>query len=74
MGKPFGGTGAFPKWTGESNERLSGNSDHRAAKVAPALLLMAAGLATLFVLGFAQGTMLHELVHDARHLLAFPCH
>lgn len=39
-----------------------------------ALLLLTIGLSTLLVLGFGQGTMLHEFVHDGRHLLAFPCH
>lgn len=38
-------------------------------------------LALLYLVGLDQGaaslvpgTMLHELVHDGRHLLAFPCH
>ena len=39
-----------------------------------ALLLITVGLSALVVLGFGQGTMLHEFVHDGRHLLAFPCH
>lgn len=36
--------------------------------------------ATLFAVGFEQGTLTggqllsHELFHDARHLLGFPCH
>ena len=38
------------------------------------LLLIVFGLALLGVVGFGQGEMLHELVHDARHLAAFPCH
>jgi cobalt transporter subunit CbtB len=39
-----------------------------------AFLLVTLGVLALLVLGFAQGTMLHEFVHDGRHLLAFPCH
>lgn len=38
------------------------------------MLLLVLGVATLLVLGFVPGSMLHEFVHDARHLLAFPCH
>ncbi|OLR93983.1 CbtB domain-containing protein [Actinokineospora bangkokensis] len=43
-----------------------------------------AGILSLIVLYFVgaeqgalavfQGTYVHELVHDARHLLGFPCH
>lgn len=40
------------------------------------------GLALYYVVGIDQGavsvfgdtTVLHELVHDARHFLGFPCH
>jgi rhodanese-related sulfurtransferase len=41
-------------------------------------LLVLAG--TLFTVAFEQGTvtggqpLFHELFHDARHLLGFPCH
>lgn len=49
---------------------------------------VAAAMLGLFALGFDQGqllslvlgdvsyqlNLLHELVHDARHALAFPCH
>jgi cobalt transporter subunit CbtB len=38
------------------------------------LLVLLLGLATILMLGFVPGSMLHEFVHDARHLLAFPCH
>jgi cobalt transporter subunit CbtB len=38
------------------------------------MLLLLLGITTLLVLGFVPGSMLHEFVHDARHLLAFPCH
>ena len=38
------------------------------------LLLMALGVATLLVMGFAQGELIHEFVHDARHLIGAPCH
>jgi cobalt transporter subunit CbtB len=41
---------------------------------AVASLLVLLGVVGLLVLGFAPGTLLHEFVHDGRHLLAFPCH
>lgn len=53
---------------------LQAGQRHRAAL----WMLVLAG--TLFTVTFEQGTMtggqplLHELFHDARHLLGFPCH
>lgn len=31
-------------------------------------------LVLLYFVGAAQGSTLHEFVHDGRHLLGFPCH
>jgi cobalt transporter subunit CbtB len=31
-------------------------------------------LVALYFVGVAPGEYLHEYVHDARHLLGFPCH
>lgn len=55
-----------------------------AALATPARLLAAALLALLvyYFVGFDQGavsvfgsdTHVHEFLHDARHLLGFPCH
>jgi hypothetical protein len=48
--------------------------------LAPALLLAAFLLLAVYVLQFDQGAVsqtgsfVHELVHDARHLLGVPCH
>jgi hypothetical protein len=48
--------------------------------LAPALLAAAAMLLLVYLVQFDQGavsqtgTFLHELVHDARHLLGVPCH
>lgn len=46
-----------------------------------ALLAVVLGALVLFFVGVdqgavsvASGTLVHELVHDGRHLLAFPCH
>jgi len=51
-------------------------------ELAPWLLMAAlTTLAVLFFVGSEQGatsvfagTAVHELVHDARHLLGYPCH
>lgn len=46
----------------------------------PALLAAAAMLLLIYLVQFDQGAIsqsgmfLHELVHDARHLLGVPCH
>jgi hypothetical protein len=46
----------------------------------PALFAAAIALLTIYLVQFDQGaisqtgTFLHELVHDARHLLGVPCH
>ena len=42
-------------------------------RLAP-LMLIAVGMALLGIEGFGGGTMLHEFVHDSRHVFAFPCH
>jgi cobalt transporter subunit CbtB len=50
-------------------------------ELAPWGILALALTAVLYLLGVDQGatslvpgTMLHELAHDGRHLLGFPCH
>lgn len=48
--------------------------------LAPALIAAAAMLMLIYLVQFDQGAIsqtgmfLHELVHDARHLLGVPCH
>ncbi len=32
------------------------------------------GLALVFVAGFANSATLHDVSHDQRHAIAFPCH
>jgi len=52
------------------------------AQVAPWLVLfgLLAALAVFFVsadqgaISIPSGTLIHEFVHDGRHLLGFPCH
>jgi cobalt transporter subunit CbtB len=43
----------------------------RLAACAAALIL---GVALVFLVGFAQPSVLHNAAHDSRHALAFPCH
>lgn len=33
-----------------------------------------AGVALIFVAGFAEASGVHDFAHDQRHSLAFPCH
>ena len=32
------------------------------------------GLGLIFVAGFAQASATHDVAHDQRHAVAFPCH
>ncbi len=34
----------------------------------------AVGLGLLFVAGFGHASALHDVAHDQRHAIAFPCH
>jgi hypothetical protein len=50
-------------------------------ELAPWALFAAAPLALVYLVGMEEGalslipgTTIHEMVHDGRHLLAFPCH
>jgi cobalt transporter subunit CbtB len=40
----------------------------------PALAVLAFGLVTLYVVGFATASKTHNAVHDTRHANGFPCH
>lgn len=33
-----------------------------------------AGLALLFIAGVSQASIVHDMAHDQRHVIAFPCH
>ncbi|MDJ0611596.1 MAG: CbtB-domain containing protein [Kiloniellales bacterium] len=39
-----------------------------------AVFALLAGLAIVYVTGFANATTLHNAAHDTRHTMAFPCH
>ena len=43
-------------------------------ELAPWTLFALALLSLVYLAGFAGDQTLHELMHDGRHLLAFPCH
>lgn len=44
------------------------------AQLLPAFSMIAAGLALIFVVGFAPMAVAHNAAHDTRHSVAFPCH
>ncbi|ORV87814.1 CbtB domain-containing protein [Mycolicibacterium iranicum] len=67
----------------EASKRHAGAIDFSGTKAALWLSLTAFfALAVLYFIGMDQGatsvfgsnTYIHEFVHDARHLLGFPCH
>lgn len=39
-----------------------------------AVLTLAAGLAIVYLTGFAHSATVHNAAHDTRHAMAFPCH
>ena len=45
-------------------------------RIAPAIAAALLGLTILFAVGFAQGpnAAAHEVAHDTRHAMGFPCH
>lgn len=45
-----------------------------ATALQPVMLALAVGIALIFVGGMSGATVLHDVAHDARHALAFPCH
>lgn len=44
------------------------------ASVATILFAALLGAALLFAAGFAQPEALHDVAHDTRHSVGFPCH
>jgi cobalt transporter subunit CbtB len=46
----------------------------RVAVAAPAVVALLAGVFLLWAAGFAGSNLLHEVAHDTRHGLSFPCH
>lgn len=44
------------------------------SNLAGILLTAFAGLALVFLAGFAHSSALHDVAHDTRHAIAFPCH
>jgi cobalt transporter subunit CbtB len=47
-----------------------------AKRLLPALSAALLGIVILFAVGFAQGpnAAAHEVAHDTRHAMGFPCH
>lgn len=38
------------------------------------VLFVLVGATTIYFVASGQSTLLHEFVHDGRHLLGYPCH
>lgn len=62
------GTGAFDMTTTTIAQTQSGNE---LLAIAVAALI---GVGLIFVAGFSTAAVLHDVGHDARHAVAFPCH
>jgi cobalt transporter subunit CbtB len=59
------------------NDRVISQSESlplAAGRLASCVAAFALGLALIFLVGFAQPSVLHNAAHDSRHALAFPCH
>jgi cobalt transporter subunit CbtB len=59
------------------NDRVISQSESvplAAGRLASCAAAFALGLALIFLVGFAQPSVLHNAAHDSRHALAFPCH
>ena len=52
---------------------LSG-AQNRVAEAWPALAAMLLGVFILYGVGFAGADVLHNVAHDSRHAITFPCH
>lgn len=51
-----------------------GTAVARSQTVHAAVLAALIGLGIVYLVGFAQPSLLHNATHDSRHSLAFPCH
>lgn len=45
-----------------------------AGRLTACAVAFAIGVSLIFLVGFAQPSVLHNAAHDSRHALAFPCH
>jgi cobalt transporter subunit CbtB len=55
-----------------SVQQTASVADHRVRVAAATAFLI--GAAIVFMTGFAHSETLHDVAHDTRHSLAFPCH
>ncbi|MBC8259667.1 MAG: CbtB-domain containing protein [SAR324 cluster bacterium] len=65
-----------PKITGTAGSLDTSDVGVSSQRMALALLMVLAGAALLFTVGFAQGSgeLFHNAAHDTRHAFTFPCH
>ena len=67
-----------------TNTEVAGTSDFldtsdvgvSSQRMTLALLMLLAGAVLIFTVGFAQGSdgVFHNVTHDTRHAVTFPCH
>ena len=46
----------------------------RASVILSSILAMSFGIFLVYGIGFANSTTIHNVAHDARHGISFPCH
>jgi len=46
----------------------------RSKRLLPAVFAALLGITILYGVGFAAPSALHDMAHDSRHSLSFPCH
>ena len=50
------------------------NTAIRSKTLLPAIFAAILGISILYGAGFAAPSALHDMAHDSRHSLSFPCH
>lgn len=50
------------------------SAQERVARAWPALAAIMLGAFILYGVGFAGADVLHNVAHDSRHAITFPCH
>ena len=50
------------------------NTAIRTKNILPAIFAAILGVSILYGVGFAAPSALHDMAHDSRHSLSFPCH
>ena len=57
-----------------TTQALVAAANARTDALRAASIAAAAGIAVIWLVGFASPAFLHEAAHDTRHAFTFPCH